>query len=68
MNIEFAINMRDIVNKMLAQYDEGTTEYIKEEVGKVREEFITDLERKIELSYSYQVKHIVDECLREFSD
>lgn len=27
-----------------------------------------ELERKIELSYSFQVKHISDECLREFTD
>lgn len=27
-----------------------------------------EIERKVELSFSYQIKHIVDECLREFTD
>ena len=53
---------------MLDEYDQETSNYIPEEAQKVKEEFVSELERKIELSYSYQVKHIVDECLREFTD
>ena len=64
MNIDFSENIGRMVNKMMDEYDEGTSRYIPEEAKRVKEEFMTDLERKIELSYSFQVKHIVDECLR----
>ena len=68
MNIEFADNVHKIVDKMLDRYDAETANYIPEEARRVKEEFMMELERKIELSFSYQVKHIVDECLREFTD
>ena len=68
MNMEFAVKVKGISVRMLAKYDAETGNYIPEEVAKVREEFVEELDRKIELSFSYQVKHIVDECLREFTD
>ena len=53
---------------MFDKYDQETANYIPEESKRVKEEFVLEIERKVELSFSYQVKHIVDECLREFTD
>ena len=60
--------MKAICQKIFAYYNENTTSYIKEEVIKVREEFETEIDRKIEISFNYQVKHIVDESLKEFNE
>ena len=68
MNIDFASNIHQIVEKMFDKYDQETANYIPEEAKSVKEEFVVEIERKVELSFSYQVKHIVDECLREFTD
>ena len=47
MNIDFAANIHKIVEKMMKRYNEGTSQYIVEEVQKVQSAFAEDLERKI---------------------
>ena len=66
MNEEFGKNINEIVGKMLKEYEEQTQGYIQEEVEKIREEFLEVLERKIELSFSFQIRMIAEECLKEF--
>lgn len=51
---------------MIESYNEQTSGYILEEVDKIRIDFLEFLERKIELSFSYQVRMISEECLKEF--
>jgi hypothetical protein len=43
---------------MIESYNEQTAGYIQEEADKIREDFLQFLERKIELSFSYQVRMI----------
>lgn len=40
MNIDFADNIKTIVNKMINRYDEETVNYHQEESSKVKEEFL----------------------------
>lgn len=47
MNPDFASNIRSIIDKMMAKYDEETVNYIEEESKKVKDEFIEELERKV---------------------
>ena len=64
MNEDFGKNIKAIVQKMIDTYNQETTGYIEEEVEKIRLDFFEFLERKIELSFSYQVRMISEECLK----
>lgn len=58
MNEEFGKNIQSIVQKMIDSYNEQTSSYIQEEADKIRADFLEFLDRKIELSFSYQIRMI----------
>jgi hypothetical protein len=64
MNEDFGKNIKSIVKKMIDAYNQETEGYIQEEVEKIRLDYLEFLERKIELSFSYQVRMISEECLK----
>jgi hypothetical protein len=64
MNEDFGKNIKTIVKKIIDSYNQETEGYIEEEVEKIRLDFLEFLERKIELSFSYQVRMISEECLK----
>lgn len=66
MNESFGQNIKAIVKKITDSYNQQTVGYIQEEVDKIRDDFMQFLERKIELSFSYQVRMISEDCLKEF--
>jgi hypothetical protein len=64
MNEDFGKNIKAIVQKMIDTYNQETAGYIEEEAEKIRADFLEFLERKIELSFSFQVRMISEECLK----
>ena len=52
----------------MGDYSKETIGYIEEEVEKIQEELVKEVEDRIEESFHKQGNIIADDCLRDFTD